>query len=299
LLSVTDKVFASQLNDLLRICGKLSYLSNKAKLIRRAFYDFPISDFCSPSAKTCRVEARSEGNVLYHFLDTFHFPGTPTIEWLDGYLKERKELLSKWVANKWHQVSPKTYLELFKEWMFLAIVRRKFDFNVFLTDEEFDNVVEVFNVCPGEFHFWECITNLISKIWFFELIVELSNNSRDHVAAINSLIEEELFALQTDALLNRIFDDIEKINGNVGFPVYASEGEIVFVRSFEADEISKGFLLDTKAEWFLTLSGLLSEKGYSLRYQWPFGTAIKGYPVDICLSFKSHTFKGDGLPDYF
>jgi hypothetical protein len=203
--------------------------------------------------------------------------------WLDGYLKEREELLSSWATSKWHYSSPEAYLEIFKEWMFLTMVRRKFDFNVFLTNEELDNVVKVFNVRPDEFRFWECITNLISKIWFFEFIIELRNRSKGYVTTINALIEEGKFSMLADSLLSNIFNGIGNIEANLGFPVYASTGEVVFLRSFEDKEIFNGFL-DRKNRWFLALAELLSREGYSLRYQWPFGTYIKSYPIDICLS---------------
>lgn len=293
MISVNDKIFGSLLNNLLRICGKQSYLSKV-----RAYLDFPIEDFCGPSAKVCRIEARTEGNTLYHFLETFHFPGTPTISWLEGYLKEREELLSKWVTKEWHYFSPLTFLKLLQEWMFLTTVRRTFDFNVFLTNEEFCNLVKVFNMCPDEFRFWECITNLISKIWFFEHIVELNYSSKDHVSAVNALLKQGKIVLQTDPLLNKISNAMEETNEDIGFPVYASTGEIVLLRSLTQEEILNGFM-DKKKKWYFTLENIMSKQGYALRYQWPFGTSIKSCPVDVCLSFKSSSFKGDGLPDYF
>jgi hypothetical protein len=297
LISPTQKVFGSILNDIFRICGKLSFLKKRDRILR-ADFDLPVEEFLYPSAKICRIEARSEGNVLYHFLEPYDFQGTPTIEWLDNFLCEREEGLSKWVSNNWHHKSPETYLKLFKEWMFLKIVRRTFDFNVFLREDELANLEKVYGLCQDEFRFWECITNLISKIWFFELIVELGKKSEEYAAATNCLLEEKELVLKVDPIMNDVSNSLGKLGANMGFPVYASIGEIVLLRSFDETEISNGFI-DTKSGKFATIAETLAQKGYRVRYQWPFGSKIDKYPVEICLSFKSGSFKGDGLPDYF
>ena len=131
------------------------------------------------------------------------------------------------------------------------------------------------------------------------MIAELRNESKDYVTAINGLVEEEKISVKINSQLNDIFNSIEKIEKNIGFPVYASTGEIIFLRNSEERDISKGFLVNRKSEWFLILDGLMSKNGYSLTYQWPFGTSIESYLVNICLSFKSSAFKDDGLSNYF
>lgn len=67
---------------------------------------------------------------------------------------------------------------------------------------------------------------------------------------------------------------------------------------YKKNEICNGFI-DRTSEWFKTLANILKKYDYILRYQWSFGTKIGSYPSEICMSFKSNQFKGNGLPDYF
>ena len=295
LINTTEKIFGILANRIFRICGTLVN-EKKADKVLYAIFDFPIEDFAYPYAKLCRIEARSEGNVLYHFLNNYKFPTIPTIEWLDSFLKEREDIMSKWTDDKWHYKDPNTYLKIFQQWMFLAIIRRTFDFNVLLKEKDIKALVKLFHSYPEEFRFWECITILISKVWFFDLICELKERSKTYISAIDALVDEKKLDVHPDSLINEVFIKVEKTDKNLGFPVYASNGEVVFIREFKQNEISKGFI-DRKQEWFEILGNILD--GYVLRYQWPFGTKISDYLLEICMSFKSDKFKGNGLPDYF
>ena len=297
MINATEKIFGILLDKIFRICGTLTS-KKKIYQVLYAIFDFPIEDFAYPHTKVCQIEARSEGNVLYHFLDNYRFPTTLTIEWLDAFLKEREDILSKWINEKWHYKDPKTCLKILQTWMFLTIIRRTFDFNVFLKEKDIEALVRVFHSCPEELRFWECITILISKVWFFDLIFELKARTKDYTAAIKDLVKEKKLDIQADPLISEIFTEIEKTDVNLGFPVYATTGEVVFLRKFKQNEISNG-IVDRTEEWFKILANILKKYGYVLRYQWPFGTKISGYPLEICMSFKSNEFKGNGLPDYF
>lgn len=264
------------------------------------FFDFPIGSFSSPCAKTCRIEIKSDQNVMFHFLDTYKFPVTPSIKEIDEFLREQKAILTNWVDKKWYEKHPSTFLQNLLKWMFFFTIRRIFDFTwaLWIEEKKAKHLEELYSLQPNEFHFWELITNIISKVWFFRLIIELKMKTKGYVSILNDLIEHKKLDVERNPLIDQILNELEKHDMDLGLPIYASEGEVVILRKFEENEIYKGFV-DRSQKWFIALENVLKKYGYILTYQDPYGIEIDHFPIEVCLSFKSEKFKGDGMPVFF
>lgn len=294
-----DEVYYLLIDKIFRISGVLV----KSSWTERSFhllFDFPIEAFAYPHAKTCCVEIGSEKNVLFHFGDTYHFHATPKIQDVDAFLKNEEELLRKWINKGQYHKDPKTFLQMSLSWLFFKIIRRIFDFTwgVWVEEKEARRLEEMYKAQKDKFYFWDLVTNLVSKVWFFKMIIELKRESQKYVSILADLQKNEKLSLVDKQLINKIMKKLQKYQIRLGSPAYASEEEIVMVREFQEQEIERGFA-DRNKMWFKILQKILGQMGYSLRYQYPYGNDIDHFPIEICLSFTSEKFKGDGLGRLF
>ena len=294
-----ENTFGILINKIFSICGVCSRTRWTGGVFQ-LFFDFPIGSFASPCAKTCRVEIKSDQNVMFHFLDTYKFSSTPSIKEIDDFLIERERILTNWIDKKWYEEHPSTFLKNLLKWMFFFTIRRIFDFTwgLWIEKKKAKHLKELYSLQPGEFHFWELITNMISKVWFFKLIIELKRKTGTYVSILDDLIKQKKLDIKRNPLMDQILNEMEKHEMDLGLPVSTSKGEIVVLRQFEQNEISNR-IVDKTQKWFIVLEKVLKKYGYSLTYQCPSGIDIDHFPIEICLSFKSEKFKGNGLPNIF
>ena len=243
----------------------------------------------TPFPVVCTIGFLTRKNLLYSFPNSVRLPEIPTKEEVDGLVAELEKTIEYMINSGKCLSDSNTYLQTILSWMFFLVIRRCFDFNLYLQDVNPDD--EVFK---QQLNLWEFLTTVISKVWFLKLLIELRSRSERYFRVLKN-IELSLNRFQ-DAEMDRLLSEIHE--GDYGIPAYASEGEIVILRVMNAGEMLDSFI-DTSKQWIIELHGKVSYGKYRLRYQHPYGNEISSYPVEVALSFKSPSFLGDRLGDWF
>lgn len=242
-----------------------------------------------PFPVTCRIGFLTEKNLLYSFPNSRYFPKIPTKEDLDKVIAELEENIQDMIDYKKHLVDSHAYLRTILTWLFFRVIRRCFDFNLYLQDVNLND-----KVFKRQLNLWEFLTTIISKVWFFKLLIELRSRSETYFKVLENM-KLDLNEFQ-DAEMDKLLSELQ--GGDYGTPAYASEGEIVILRLMNADEMLNTFI-DTNKQWIIDLHKRVSYGNYRLRYQYPYGCEISSYPVEVALSFKSPSFLNDCLGDWF
>jgi hypothetical protein len=237
----------------------------------------------------CRIGFITGKNLLYSFPNSMRSPKIPKKEDVDELVTELEKAIEDMIFSKKYLADPNNYVQTILTWMFFLVIRRCFDFNLYLRDVNPND--EVFK---RQLNLWEFLTTVISKVWFFELLVELRSRSE----AYFRVLENMKLGLNEfkDAEMDKLLSELR--GGDYGVPAYASEGEIVILRVMNADEML-GTFIDTNKPWIRDLHKIVSYGNYRLRYQYPYGCKISSYPVEVALSFKSPSFLDDHLGDWF
>jgi hypothetical protein len=243
----------------------------------------------TPFPVTCTIGFPSRKNLLYSFPKSAHLPKVPTKEAVDGIVAELEKTIEDMVDSKKYLADPNTYVKTILTWMFFLVIRRCFDFNLYLEDVNTND-----EALKRPLNLWEFLTTVISKVWFFKLLIELRSRSERYFG----VLENKKLSLNgfKDAEMDKLFSEL--CGGDYGIPAYASEGEIVILRQMNENEMLKKFI-DTNKPWIRELHRKVSYGNYRLRYQYPYGNEISSYPVEVALSFKSPSFSDDRLGDWF
>jgi len=216
-------------------------------------------------------------------------PKIPTKEDVDKLVAELEKTIEDMIDARKYLADPNIFVQTILTWLFFLVIRRCFDFNLYLQDVNPND--EVFK---RQLNLWEFLTTVISKVWFFQLLVELRIRSETYFRVLEN-IKVSLNEFK-DAEMDKLLSELRE--GDYGVPAYASEGEIVILRVMNADEMLDTFI-DTDKQWIRDLHRRISYGNYRLRYQYPYGCKISSYPVEVALSFKSPSFLDDHLGDWF
>jgi hypothetical protein len=242
-----------------------------------------------PFPVMCTIGFVTEKNLLYSFPNSKRLPKVPTKEDIDKLVAELEKTIKDMTDSRKCLADPNIYVQTILTWMFFLVIRRCFDFNLYLQDVNLDD--EVFK---RQLNLWEFLTTVISKVWFFELLVELRSRSETYFRVMENM-KLGLNRFQ-DAEMDKLLSELR--GGDYGVPAYASEGEIVILRVINADEMLDTFI-DTNKQWIRDLHRRVRYGNYRLRYQYPYGCKISSYPVEVALSFKSPSLLDDRLGDWF
>lgn len=243
----------------------------------------------TPFPVICTIGFLTGKNLLYSFPNNMCLPKIPTKENVDELVAKLEKIIEDMIDSRKYLADPNTYVQTILTWMFFLVIRRCFDFNLYLQDVNPND--EVFK---RQLNLWEFLTTVISKVWFFELLVELRSRSETYFRVLENM-KLGLNGFQ-DAEMDKLLSELR--GGDYGVPAYASEGEIVILRVMNADEMLDTFI-DTNKQWIRDLHRRVSYGNYRLRYQYPYGCKISSYPVEVALSFKSPSFLDDHLSDWF
>jgi hypothetical protein len=241
-----------------------------------------------PSQVICMIGFPKKKNLVYSFPNSKDLPSLPKKEDVEQLIT-KLECELKDMTDSRNGLDPCTYIRTILTWMFFIVIRKCFDFNLYIEDVNPDN--EIFK---RQLNFWEFLTVVISKVWFFKLLIELRNRSEQYFRILGN-IELDLSEFQ-DAEMDKLLSELS--GEDYGVPAYASEGEIVILRLMGSDDILCGFI-DTSKQWIRDLHRKLSYGNYRLRYQYPYGREICSYPVEVALSFASPSFLDDKLGKWF
>lgn len=242
-----------------------------------------------PSPVICTIGFITKKNLLYSFPDSKDLPEIPTKEDVDKLVTKYEELLKDMVDSEKYNANLDVYVRTILTWMFFRVIHRCFDFNLYLQNINLND--EVFK---RQLNFWEFLTSVISKVWFFKLLIELKGISKPYFKLLDNT-ELHLSEFQ-DTEMDRLLSALG--GGNYGIPAYASKGEIVILRLMNSDDMLHNFV-DTNKQWIKDLHHRISYGNYRLRYQYPYGCEISSYPVEVALSFASPLFLNDGLCNMF
>lgn len=242
-----------------------------------------------PSQVICTIGFHTKKNLLYLFPDSKDLPEIPTKEDVDKLITKYEESLKDMVDSEIYVAQLDVYVRTILTWMFFKVIRRCFDFNLYLRDINLND-----DIFKRQLNVWEFLTSVISKVWFFKLLLELRSSSEPYFKLLNKmeLHLSEFRDTQMDKLLK------ELSGGDYGIPAYASEGEIIILHIINSCDMLCGFI-DTDKEWIRDLHRKISYGNYRLRYQYPYGCEISSYPVEVALSFASPLFLNDGLSNWF
>jgi len=243
----------------------------------------------TPSPVICTIGFLTGKNLLYSFPNSMRLPKIPTKEDVDKLVAELEKTIEDMIDARKYLADPNIFVQTILTWLFFLVIRRCFDFNLYLQDVNPND--EVFK---RQLNLWEFLTTVISKVWFFQLLVELRIRSETYFRVLEN-IKVSLNEFK-DAEMDKLLSELRE--GDYGVPAYASEGEIVILRVMNADEMLDTFI-DTDKQWIRDLHRRISYGNYRLRYQYPYGCKISSYPVEVALSFKSPSFLDDHLGDWF
>ena len=272
-----------------RVCNSLFKTSLKRiGVVPEKLFELNLSP-ATPFPVICTIGFLTRKNLLYSFPNSAHLPKVPTKEEVDGLVAGLEKTMEDMIDSGKYLADPNAYVQTILTWMFFLVIRRCFDFNLYLRDVNPND--EVFK---RQLNLWEFLTTVISKVWFFKLLIELRSRSERYFR----VLENKKLSLNgfQDAEMDRLLSELR--GGDYGVPAYASEGEIVILRVMNTDEMLDKFI-DTNTRWIRELHRKVSYGNYRLRYQRPYGNKISSYPVEVALSFKSPSFLDDRLGDWF
>ncbi len=238
----------------------------------------------------CGIGFDTGKNLLYSFHGYPNLPRIPSKEQMDKQIKRLEGEMELIRGSQSYVAEASRYLNLVLTCLYFITIRRCFDFDLYpdLISAEEPMVERNLNL-------WEFLTVVISKVWFFHLLVELRDKAEKYFE--NAEIPGESMDRFRDEDMDRLLTALDG-DPAFGIPAYASEGEVVILRTIDKDEMIRGFVATDK-EWIEKLHTKLSYGKYWLRYQCPYGSKISSYPAEVVLSFRSPSFLDDRLGDWF
>lgn len=104
-------------------------------------------------------------NVLFHFINQYRLPGTPSEKELDLYLTELGGNIQKWVQNRWINISSKkSFLNMIVEWVFFKLMRELFRFPIYKEgDDQIKPILDGYSKASGDYRFELLLEALIGQ----------------------------------------------------------------------------------------------------------------------------------------